>query len=138
MRLLALCLAASLAAPAVVYAQQDLTGTYHDQQSELMLQKQGEKYEFSLLARSGDNFGGSLGVIQFQNQKATFVDDELPECELTFSIQVAAESSRGQTPIKVDQKGDSFDCGFGLGVYAGGEYKFVNKPVNFKDHELGN
>lgn len=137
MRLKIALLSLGLLCSSVTWAE-DFTGTYISakSKSELLLKKQGRQYQFSLLAFNGHNSGGLTGVVTFVQNKATFVDTDYSDCRLNL-IYVESQIAKAKPNIMVTQHGSSADCGFGLNVFADGDYRLVNKSVDFSSHHLG-
>lgn len=95
----------------------------------LVLQKmEGNKYRFWLDVTVGwpsYNMGETDGTISFVNDTASFdntFEDAASPCILKFRIT--------GTTIHIDSQSSSFNCGFGNGVNADGDYKKLKiQPV---------
>ena len=132
-----LLLAATLAMPVFSHAQPDLTGAYgysfapqgnppaaaknKGPKGNLVLVKmQGNKYRFWLDVNLGwPNYhaGETDGTVEFRNDTASFdntFEDASKPCIISFRIA-------GET-IQLNSHSTSFNCGFGQGVNADGEY----------------
>lgn len=132
-----LLLAAWLAMPVAAPAQNDLTGAYgysfppqgnppateknNGPKGTLVLVKmQGNQYRFWLdvtLGWPNYHVGETDGTLEFRNDTASFdntFEDASSPCILSFQV-------KGQT-IRINSHSTSFNCGFGQGVNADGDY----------------
>lgn len=127
----------------VVTAQRDLSGAYgytSSPQAEnvpeaekdngysgtlILLKMEGNTYRFFLEVTTGwpnYHIGELDGTIVFKNDSATYSDaDEDPEepCILKFRVN-------GET-IQINSMNTSFNCEFGQGVYADGDFPWLKK-----------
>ena len=107
------------------------TGTYTTGESEngsgctlTVLQQYADEIEFELSCNRGApsfNSGQAKDSLPLEGNKAVYSVSYLrgKECEIKFEFQDAS--------VNVTQLGDSPECGFGLGVYAGGTYHLTDK-----------
>ena len=77
--------------------------------------KEGFKFELELDGGEPDYQMGELsGKIKIKDNKSKFRDKFYKKCEITFEFN--------KNLLKITQKGSSGECGFGMGVFATGEY----------------
>lgn len=92
----------------------------------VLIKIKGNMYRFWLDVMSGApgyNRGETDGTITFKNDTASFdntFEDAIDPCILKFK-------KTGATIITIVSQSSSFNCGFGNGVNADGEYKWLQK-----------
>lgn len=126
-----------------LFAQNDLSGSYgysmpaagsvqKDKSAVpggqlVLLKMEGNQYRFwldVLTGAPGYNRGETDGTVSFVNDTASFdntFEDAIDPCVLKFR--------RSGKNIIISNKAASFNCGFGNGVSADGEYKWLDNQV---------
>lgn len=108
------------------------SGTYQDGNNDIAILQNGQSIEYNLeairiLSEENVHMGFAHGTAVLSGTSATSHPDDTTDCVLHFEFQ-------GET-LKLEQQGSDGDCGFGMGVYANGNYMRVNRTPDMSGPE---
>jgi uncharacterized protein len=108
------------------------SGTWQDGMNDIAILQNGQNIEYNLeafrvVSDEDVYMGFAHGNAALTGTSAVAHPDDTTGCTLRFEFQ-------GES-LKLEQEGGDSDCGFGMGVYAGGTYTRVNRTPDMNAPE---